>query len=156
MKFLNTIALSVFAVPSEEDSAAIRQALIDLVPLNLAQENITVQDEKVHGLNEQAIHIYTVTLTKTAHTNAFLEKLRELLAPEQKHTLVEQRESRLDNELNFFIRLDKDRWLVQREAVLTDSGRCFHIKLHLAAFPARRPDALLLVEKIFKGESSRV
>lgn len=154
MKFLNNAALSVFAVPSEEDSVAILQALMDLVPLDLAAEKIAVQDEKAHGLNAQAIHVYTITLTKTVHTNAFIKKLLELLSCEQKNVLVEQRESRLDNELNFFIRLDKDRWLANREAVLTDFGSCFHIKLHLAAFPARRPDALLLVEKIFKPEDA--
>lgn len=154
MKCLNNAVLSVFAKPNEEDSAAIKQALIEFVPLDLAEEKITVQDEKAKGFNDQPIHIYTITLTKTAHTNAFLKKLLDLLQPEQKNTLIEQRESRLDNELNFFIRLDKDRWLASREAALTDSGHCFHIKLHLAAFPARRPDGLLLVEKIFKHRNS--
>ncbi len=152
MKYLNTVSLSVFAKPAEgEDVAAIREALIALVPLNLAEQKIAVKDEAAQGFNEKKIHILSITLTKTAHCNAFLKEMLNRLTTEQKELLASQKDSRLDNEFNFFIRLDKDRWL-NRDLSLTDSGRCFHVKLNLAVFPARRPDALALVEKIFKPE----
>lgn len=152
MKYLNSVTLSVFSKPSEEDVAAVKQALIELVPLNLEEEKIAVRDEIATGFNEEPIHITTITLTKEKHTNAFLKHLLGRLTPEQRTMLVQQRESRLDNEFNFFIRLDKERWLRCREISITDSGSCFHIKLNLAVFPARRPEALELVEKIFKPE----
>lgn len=152
MKFLNNAVLSVFARPAEEDAAAIKKALIELVPLDLAQEKIAVEQQSAEGFSDQKIQIYTITLTKTAHSNAFFKWLLNRLTTEQKAKLLDQRESRLDNELHFFIRFDKDAWLNSRELVITDAGNCFHIKLQLAAFPARRPDALLLVEKIFKPE----
>ena len=152
MKFLNNAVLSVFARPAEEDAAAIKKALIELVPLDLAQEKIAVEQQSAEGFSDQKIHIYTIMLTKTAHTNAFLKGLLNRLTTEQKEQLLDQRESRLDNELHFFIRFDKSAWLNNRELIITDAGNCFHVKLQLAAFPARRPDALLLVEKIFKPE----
>jgi RNA binding exosome subunit len=155
MKYLNSATITVFAKPNEEDIAATRKALLDLVPLSLEEEKIELKEERATGFNEQPIRILSITLTKTAHTNTFLKKLLTLLSKADKQMLIEQRESRLDNELTFFIRLDKDRWLASREAEVTDSGKCFHIKLNLAAFPARRPDALELVEKIFKPESDR-
>ncbi len=152
MKYLNTVTLSVF-VNSEENLAAIKQALIALVPFNLEEEKIAVKDEVARGFNDQPIHILTITLAKTAHTNAFLKFLLEKLTSEQKELLLRQKESRLDSELTFFIRFDKERWLAN-ELIITDSGTCFHLKMHLAAFPARRPDALVLVEKIFKPEDA--
>lgn len=153
MKSLHSVTLSVFVKPHEgEDLAAVRQALIDLVPLNLEDEKLAVTDNVAQGFNEQPIHILSITLTKQAHTTAFLKALLNRLTNEQKELLLSQKESRLDAELNFFIRLDKDRWLADRAVSITDSGRCFHIKMAIAAYPARRPDALLAVEKIFKPD----
>ena len=151
MRLLQSVKLSVFAKPSEgENVAAITQALKELVPLDLVEEKIAVMDETAQGFHEQPIHIISITLTKQTHTTAFLKSLLANLTDAQKELLLQQKESRLDNELAFFIRLDKEQWLAHRQAVITDSGRCFHITLHLAAYPARRPDALELVEKIFK------
>lgn len=151
MKQLNTVALSVFA-KSGEDVAAIRKALIDFVPLDFEEEKIAVKDETAQGFNEQPIHVLSITLAKTAHCNAFLKALLNRLTTEQIELLLSQKESRLDNDLNFFIRFDKTAWLGNRELSITDTGWCFHVMMHLAAFPARRPDALALVEKIFKPE----
>ncbi len=152
MKFLNSATISVFSKPAEEDTAIVRQAVKELVPLKLEEEKILLKEETAQGFNEQPIKILSITLTKTSHTNAFLKRLLELLGTEQCDTLAQQKESRLDDELNFFIRIDKDKWLTDRQAVLTDAGNCLHIKMHIAAFPARRPDALALVDKIFKPE----
>ncbi len=153
MKFLNSVMLSVFAKTGDgEDIATIRKALIDFVPLNLDEEHILVKDETAKGFNEQPIHIIAITLTKTAHTNAFLKWLLARITSEQKEILLTQKESRLDNEFNFFIRFDKDQWLTERTLSIADSGHCFHLRMNLAVFPARRPDALILVEKIFKAE----
>jgi len=153
MKSLNRVTLSVFVKPHEgEDLAAVKQALIDLVPLNLEDEKLGVKDEVAQGFNEQPIHILSITLVKQSHCTAFLKALLNRLTREQKELFLSQKESRLDNELNFFIRLDKDAWLSNRTVSITDSGRCFHITMAIATYPARRPDALLSVEKIFKPE----
>jgi hypothetical protein len=152
MKCLNNVALSVFCKPNEEDARAVRQALIELVPLDLEEEKLAVREEKATGFNEKPISIFTLTLAKESHTSAFLKQMLNRLTKEQKDLLSKQKESRLDKELFFFIRFDKKKWLADRELAITDSGDCFHVKMHLAAYPARRPDALVLVEKIFKPE----
>lgn len=154
MKYLNSVTLSVFSKPTEEDSAAVKQALIELVPLNFAEEKIQVKEETAMGFKEQPIKIFTILLVKQSHTTAFLKFMLNRLTKEQKELLLSQKESRLDDEFNFFIRFDKKRWLTERNIVLTDSGNCFHLKLHLAVFPARRPEALMLVDKIFKHRNS--
>jgi RNA binding exosome subunit len=152
MRYLKSVTLSVFAKSSEEDAAKVKEALVALVPLDFGEEKIAVKEETATGFNEQPIKVYTITLEKESHTNAFLKHLLNRLTKEQKDILISQRESRLDNDLNFFIRLDKDKWMNEQAVEITDSGRCFHIRMLLAAYPARRPDALVLVEKIFKAE----
>lgn len=140
--------MEVFAKP-EEDVPAIKQALIELVPLNLEKEKIKLQDKQAKGFNERTIHIFTIELAKESHTNAFLKAFLEKLDEGQKKLLLDQKESRLDEEFNFFIRLDKTKWLNERKFWITDSGDCFHLKLALAVFPRKRSAALQLVERIF-------
>ncbi|MEM4239754.1 MAG: RNA-binding domain-containing protein [Candidatus Woesearchaeota archaeon] len=152
MKYLNNVVVSVFAKPSEEDVIAVRNGLVELVPLNLAEEKIEVKEETAQGFNEQQIKIFTITLNKESHTNAFLKAMLNRLTTEQKELLLRQKESRLDADLCFFIRIDKGKWLSDRRIFITDSGQCFHIRMQLAAFPASREAALVLVEKIFKPE----
>ena len=69
------------------------------------------------------------------------------LSLEQKMILIEQLQSRLDNHLHFYIRLDKDRILCN-EYLLTDYGNCFHIKISIAAYPHKREIAEEIVKKI--------
>ena len=64
--------------------------------------------------------------------------------------MLEQKESRLDEDLNFFVRIDKEKWIDGKEMFLTDSGNCFHIKILIAAFPKKRENALKIVEKMFE------
>lgn len=154
MKYLNSATITVFSKQEEEDAEKVKQALKDLVPLNLEEEKLAIKEETATGFNEKPIRILSITLTKQAHTTRFLKQLLNKLTKEQKQLLLDQKESRLDNELNFYIRIDKNTWLNERKIELTDSGKCFHIKMHIASFPARRPDALAAVEKIFKPQQS--
>ena len=56
--------------------------------------------------------------------------------------------------MHFFIRLDKEK-LLKEDYEVTDSGECFHIKLHIAAFPSKRAIALEAIEKLLKGQVER-
>lgn len=152
MKYLHYAALSVFTKPTEEDIEAVKQGLMKLVPFNLEEAKVEVKQETAKGFNEQKIKIFSIRLEKQAHTTVFLKNLLEKLTQEQKDQLVEQRESRLGEKLHFFIRFDKEKWMNNKELVITDSGDCFHVKLSLAVYPSRRPAAMVLVEKIFKPE----
>ena len=62
--------------------------------------------------------------------------------------MVVKQEDRLDEECNFFIRLDKEK-LMNGECWITDSGDCYHIKISVAAFPKKKERAKQVVEQIF-------
>ncbi len=151
MKYFNKITISVFIKIDEgEDLELTKQKLLDLFPFNLTEEKIILREETNKGFNERKIKILTVELLKEAHTNKFFEFLLQKITRDDKSAILRQKESRLDQELYFYLRFDKQKWIQKNELELTDSGDCFHIKLALAAFPRKREVAINLIEKIFK------
>lgn len=148
MKILNKAVLSVF-VREEEDEEQIKKTLISLVPIDLKKEKIPLQQKTATSFEDKKIRIFKIELEKTRHTTAFIQKFLNKLTNKQKQMLLDQIESRLDNHMHFFIRLDKDQ-LLKGKTEITDSGHCFHIKLHVAAFPSKREVALKAIEKLLK------
>ena len=147
MKFANIISLRVFVNP-EEDREKIRAAFLYLLGWNekeLSEEKIFFKETKAKGFSEKIIIIMEATLEKDRHCNEFLKRLSQNLSVEDKEIMLSQT-NRLDEELNFYLRLDKNS-LLENKYVLTDSGECFHVKISVAAFP-RRPDAAFKVVKM--------
>ena len=152
MRWVHRITVSAFAKP-EENVEGIREAVIALVPFDLNRARVVLGTENAQGFDERIIKIFSVSLTREAQTNDFLDFLLNKFSDEQKRLLISQAESRLDANLDFFIRIDKDHWVNERELWLTDSGSCFHIKLAVAAYPKKRDAALLLIRKLFSQKS---
>lgn len=146
MKLANIIKVSVFIKP-EEDENSLKLKFLELLPFNLEGEKIVLKKTRATGFGQKEIIIYEVELNKDKHTNLFLKNLKEKLDEQQRTMLVKQ-EDRLDERLNFFIRLDKES-LLQDQYQVTDCGECFHIRISIAAFPRRREVALEVVKKIF-------
>jgi RNA binding exosome subunit len=161
MKLANNIKVTVFikttdkSVESvsqdlqkpEEDENSLKDKFLELFPFNLEDEKILLKRSKATGFNQKEIIIYEVELNKDKHTNSFLKNLKEKLDEQQKIMLVRQ-EDRLDECLNFFIRLDKES-LLNGQYQVTDCGQCIHIRISIAAFPRKREVALEVVKKIF-------
>ncbi|MDO8741268.1 MAG: RNA-binding domain-containing protein [Candidatus Woesearchaeota archaeon] len=147
MKLANSVKISVFA--KEEDSEKILNKLISLVPFNLEEEKIALNKQNASGFNDKTIKIFEITLTKDRHINGFLEFLNSKLTQDQKELLIQQAEPRTDDDLNFFIRLDKEK-LFNDEFCITDSGNCYHIRISLAVFPKKKENSLAVVKEIFK------
>lgn len=144
MKLLNNVKLTVF-IKEGEDKEDIIKKLRSFFPFDLEEEKIKINENLCLGFEEKKICIVEVLLEKDRHINTFLKKLDELLTDSQKQTLLEQAESRLDEELNFFIRFDKDH--LYR---ITEKGNCFHIKMNIACFPRNREKALNIIQNLFK------
>ncbi len=72
------------------------------------------------------------------------------LDKKQKELILKQSESRLDESLDFFIRFDKEEWIDKNKLELTDSGKCFHLKINVAAFPRKREAGLKIVNELFQ------
>ena len=152
MRWVHRVTLTALAKP-EEDVAGIRDAFRALIPFNLEEAKVQFKEEKAEGFDDRIIKIFTVILTKESYTNDFLQFLLDNLSDEQKNLLVSQAESRLDENFDFFIRVDKDAWLKERKMRFTDSGNCFHMKFSLATYPKRRDSALELIQKLFSQKT---
>lgn len=145
MRVVNNISVRVFC-REVKDRELIVNRLKLLLPFDLEKEKVKIEERSAEGFEDRQIKIFSVELNRERHTNAFINNLIENLG-EEKKTLLEQLESRLDNELNFFIRLDKE-MLLKGRFVLTDSGNCYHIRINIASFPKSRANAVNAIKNI--------
>ena len=148
MKLMHSIKLTVFSY-EHENSDEILNSFLKFFPFSLEENKIKLVKRNATGFGDSKIEIFEVLLIKTSLINQFLDFILENLDDVQKGTLIQQAESRLDENLDFFIRFDKDSWVKNEKLELTDSGKCFHLKMSVAAFPTKREVALGIVKKIF-------
>lgn len=141
MKLAHTIKLSVFVNEGESEPLVLGR-IKELLPVDFELEKIHIEKRTVEGLHGNKIIILELNIDKEKHTTLFIETLVGKLSQQQKELLLRQAESRLDEDLNFFMRLDKDKLLEKNEYFITQSGNCFHLKMHIASFPAKRQNAM--------------
>ena len=116
----------------------------------MRQPPLLSEEDTALGLNEREIKIYKMRLEKERHVKKFIDDLLSKFSSEQKETPLRQLGSRIDNECNFFIRLEKSK-LIDGEYQITDSGYCFHIKMAVAAYPATKEKAIEVVKQLLQS-----
>jgi RNA binding exosome subunit len=146
MKLVHNIRLSVFAYEGE-DAQKIADTLTSICPFSIADEKLQLKATNADGFNEKKIRIFELVITKEKLTTKFLANLKSNLQAADIDLLIRQLDSRLDNELYFYIRLDKPTLLEQNRLAVTDSGNCFHIRMSMAAYPKNREVALDILTK---------
>lgn len=148
MKYAHQIRLNVFS-HEFEDRNSVLDAFLGFFPFSLEENRVLLKNSKASGFNEKIVEIFEAALAKDNLIRQFLNNLLNNLSEAQKGQLLQQAESRLDADLNFYIRFDKDSWIKDRKLYLTDSGKCFHLKISIAAFPKKREVALNEVKELF-------
>jgi RNA binding exosome subunit len=152
MKLVNNIHFRVFADPTE-DREKIQNTFLSLVGYTIAEmndEKINYKETSAKGFSQRIIKIFEVTLEKERHCNKFIKRINEKLSDEDKQLLIDQ-VNRIDDNINFFMRLDKAA-LLEGRYELTDSGNCFHISMNIEAHPRRKDVAHKVIKKIFGKE----
>ncbi len=149
MKQAHLIRIKVFSYENKDNDKLVLDKFLQLFPFNLKEQKIELKKIEAKGFADKKITIYEVTLKKEKYTNLFLQNLIENLDEEQRKLILSQAESRLDDNLDFFLRFDKDEYLKNDKLRLTDSGNCFHIEISVAAFPKKREIGLEIVKSIF-------
>lgn len=148
MKYAHSIKLTAFSY-GFEDSNSVLGAFLRFFPFSLEDNKIHVIKTQALGFNEKKIEIIEVTLVKSSLINDFLKNMLGNLDESQKNQILQQAESRLDKNLDFFLRFDKESWIKDRRLILTDTGKCFHMRISIAAFPKKREVALGIVNGMF-------
>ncbi|HLC62594.1 MAG TPA: RNA-binding domain-containing protein [Candidatus Nanoarchaeia archaeon] len=149
MKYAHSIRLNVFSYENE-NSGIILESFLKFFPFSLKENKVELKKATAQGFNESTITIFEAVLTKTNLINQFLDFILSNLDKKQKELILKQIESRLDDNLDFFIRFDKEEWMNNNKLELTDSGKCFHLKINVAAFPRKREVGLKIVNELFR------
>src|SRR3989338_798173 len=149
MKYAHSIRLNVFSYENE-NSGIILESFLKFFPFSLKENKVELKKATAQGFNESTITIFEAVLTKTNLINQFLDFILSNLDKKQKELILKQIESRLDDNLDFFIRFDKEEWMNNYKLELTDSGKCFHLKINVAAFPRKREVGLKIVNELFR------
>lgn len=147
MKFAHNIKIKVFCKENEDENK-VKKALLSLIPFDLIKEKVELRRCTALGFNNKKIMIFEINLKKTRHTNSFLNALVKRLTQEQKDLLLRELNFRIDDNLNFFLRFDKYKLIEKGVLWITNKGNCFHIKISVAAFPAKKEKALEVIKEL--------
>jgi hypothetical protein len=151
MKYIHNIKLTVFS-KEDEDKDEILKAFLDLLPFSPEQNKIPIETIKAEGFSDRIIEIIEASFEKQNLVNGFIKNLLGKIKDIDKNTIISQLDSRIDEHMHFFLRIDKESWIQSREVMITDAGNCFHIKMSVAAFPKKKEIALKLMKEMFTKE----
>ena len=112
-----------------------------ILPIDFEKEKIVIHKIQVEGVEKDIIHIFTIKINKNRHNLLLLQNIFKNIDRMDIEKIYKQRNLRLNDHGNFFIRLDK-KSLFKNKYKLTELGDCFHFKIKIAAFPNKRENAL--------------
>ena len=118
-------------VYEDESIDDISQAILNILP------EAEIEAEEAEGLMENKIIILSGVVSKKRYTKAFFNKLLEL----DTNKLNDDLERKMDDKGNWFLRFSKSDALDEKWTIL-DSGDSIHLKIKIAAYPAKKEIAV--------------
>ena len=118
-------------VYEDESIDDISQAILNIIP------EAEIEAEEAEGLMENKIIILSGVVSKKRYTKAFFNKLLEL----DTNKLNDDLERKMDDKGNWFLRFSKSDALDEKWTIL-DSGDSIHLKIKIAAYPAKKEIAV--------------
>ena len=119
-------------VYEDESVDEISQAILNILP------EAEIEAEEAEGMLEDKIIILSGSVSKKRYTKTFFN---ELLDAVDKEKLNEDLELKMDEKGNWFLRFDKVDALNEKWTIL-DSGDSIHLKVKIAAYPAKKEIAI--------------
>src|SRR3989338_8909503 len=107
MKYAHLIKLTAFSY-EDDNNQSILDAFLKFFPFSLEDNKVILKKTDAAGFNDKKIGIFEATLTKTNLTNQFLKNFLNNLDKKQKNKVLQQIKSRLDKNLDFFLRFEKN------------------------------------------------
>jgi hypothetical protein len=141
MEFPFSSALLTTFVHATEDESKVTGALRNILP-----REVKIQRRKLKGHHGNPILILSASIERRKILRELWDNLTARLGPEEFKKLGQIVQERLDNECNFYLRFDKQLACTGKLA-LTDAGDVVHLRLKVAAYPAKREVAARLVQE---------
>lgn len=130
-------------VYEDESVDEISQAILNLLP------EAEIESEEAEGLLEDNIIILSGMVSKKRYTKTFFNKLLESVDLEKLNNDLEQK---IDEKGNWFLRFDKADALDEKLTIL-DKGDSIHLRVKIAAFPAKKQIAVDKVREVILGSA---
>jgi len=128
-------------VYEDESIDEISQAILNILP------EAEIEVEEAEGLLEDKILILTGTVSKKRYTKTFFNTLLENADLDK---LDDDLERKMDDKGNWFLRFDKTDAFDEKWTIL-DKGDAIHLKVKVAAFPAKKQIAVDKVRDAISG-----
>ena len=138
---IQNIRYSVF-IYENEDKEEILEALLNILPTAVPEA------EEVEGLLEEKMLILTGTISKKRETREFLNTLIESIGEDQLIKLYNDLDRKMDESGNLFLRFSKEK-AIDGEWEILDGGDSIHLKIKIAAYPAKKEVAIKKISEIF-------
>ncbi len=141
---IHNIRYRVF-VYENEDKDEILEALLNIFPTAVPEI------EEAEGLLEEKMLILTGTISKKRETKEFLKSLIDSIGEDQLIKLYNDLDRKMDEKGNLFLRLSKQKALDEEWEIL-DGGDSIHLKIKIAAYPAKKEVAIKKISEVFPDE----
>ncbi len=129
-------------VYEDEDIDEISQAILNILP------EAEIEAEEAEGMLEDRILILSGVVSKKRYTKAFFNTLLENVDLKK---LNDDLERKMDEKGNWFLRFDKIDAFDEKWTIL-DKGDAIHLKVKIAAFPAKKQIAVDKVREAILGD----
>lgn len=158
---IHNIRYRVF-VYENEDLDLITDALLNILP------SARVETEEVEGLLEEPMVILSGMISKKRYTKEFLNNLLAI-DKDQLSKLYNDLDKKMDEKGNLFLRFSKDFKVLESDEnnrlendledsidlnqwKILDGGDSIHLKIKVAAYPAKKEVALKILDEVFPDE----
>lgn len=140
---IHNIRYRVF-IYDDEDRDDVLQALLNILP------EADPEVEEAEGLLGENMLILSGVISKKRHTKEFLNNLLAI-DNDQLTKLYNDLDRKMDEKGNLFLRFSKEKALDEQWEIL-DGGDSIHLKVKIAAYPAKKEVALKLLEEQFPDD----
>jgi RNA binding exosome subunit len=124
-----------------ENEEKVREAIHNMMPMAHPEMEIT------KGYYKNQVLILHGKTSKNSEIKVLLEKLQNL-SPNDKKKILKELHDRMDSRGNLFLRFDKQHAYLG-DLKLVEHGDALHLKLKIAAYPAKKGEAIKVARKIF-------
>jgi len=149
-KLVHNIKIRVFE-KNPKNLNETKKVFNEILPVDFEKEKIDINHEKAEGFNQKTIHILTLQTSKRRHNHMLLNNIFNKMDQKDKERVKKERKTRLDNEGNFYFRLDK-KSLLNKKYEIIEGGNCFHFTIKLAAYPMKKENILKSLDQLMKDK----
>jgi len=137
---IHNISYRVFVYGTENEEK-VREAIKTLFPDSSPKTDIT------EGHFKNQVLILNDKITKNREIKDFIKLLINLDSKTKKR-ILNQLDNKMDEKGNLFLRFDKQRAYLG-DLKIIEHGDAIHVKIKMAAYPAKKENAIKLAREIF-------